>query len=228
MIKEQFTLEQIQCSVYRCENPEALLIQPVDDYDSERLDSEIKAIREKTAVPFILVRFRVDDWNDDLSLWPHPAVFGNKDFGGKAESTLDKIKNTLIPGVVSKYELNDLPVIIGGYSLAALFALWCGYTDDTFTAVAAASPSVWFTGWIDYAQERQPIARHFYLSLGDREEKTRNPVMSTVGNCIRNQYDILKDSNIDCILEWNEGNHFRDGDIRTRKGFAWCLERMSA
>ena len=51
--------------------------------------------------------------------------------------------------------------------------------------------------------------------------------MSTVGECIRKQYDILKQDNIDCILEWNQGNHFRDGDIRTRKGFAWCLERIA-
>ena len=30
-----------------------------------------------------------------------------------------------------------------------------------------------------------------YLSLGDREEKTRNPVMATVGDCIREGHELL-------------------------------------
>ena len=227
MIKEQFTIEQIQCTVYRDDDPAALLIQPVDDYDSERLDSEVNAITERTSVPFVLVRFKVNDWNDDLSPWSHPAVFGNKEFAGQAENTLGIIKDKLLPGIIKEYGLEDVPVIIGGYSLAALFALWCGYEDENFGGVAAASPSLWFTGWIDYVNERQPKATHIYLSLGDREEKTRNPIMSTVGDCIRKQHDIIKEDNIDCILEWNQGNHFRDGDIRSRKGFVWCLERIA-
>ena len=44
-----------------------------------------------------------------------------------------------------------------------------------------------------------------YLSLGDKEEKTRNKVMATVGERIKMQYDIL---NNDRVLEWNSGNHF--------------------
>ena len=28
----------------------------------------------------------------------------------------------------------------------------------------------------------------------------------------------------DSILEWNEGNHFKDFDIRTAKAFAWVME----
>jgi len=35
----------------------------------------------------------------------------------------------------------------------------------------------------------------------------------------------LKNSGIEkSILEWNEGNHFNDSDIRTGKGFVWILE----
>ena len=34
---------------------------------------------------------------------------------------------------------------------------------------------------------------------------------------------MLKEKERNCILEWNEGNHFKDPDIRTAKGFAWLL-----
>ena len=63
-----------------------------------------------------------------------------------------------------------------------------------------------------------------YLSLGDKEEKTRNPVMSQVGNAIRDIYTYLNDQKIPCTLEWNKGNHFKDADLRTAKAFAWVMQ----
>jgi hypothetical protein len=64
-----------------------------------------------------------------------------------------------------------------------------------------------------------------YLSLGDKEEKTRNPVMARVGTAIREAEEILKEAGVDCILEWNPGNHFKDAEKRTAKGFEWVLGR---
>ncbi len=66
-----------------------------------------------------------------------------------------------------------------------------------------------------------------YLSLGDREEKTRNPVMATVGDRIREAHVLMKERGVNCILEWNEGNHFRDADLRTAKAFAWVLNNKT-
>ena len=62
-----------------------------------------------------------------------------------------------------------------------------------------------------------------YLSLGNREEKTRNPIMSTVGDRIREANELLKQRGVNCTLEWNDGNHFREPDVRTAKGFVWLL-----
>ena len=62
-----------------------------------------------------------------------------------------------------------------------------------------------------------------YLSLGDREEKARNPLMATVGDRIREAHALLEEQGINCILEWNEGNHFKDADIRTARAFSWIL-----
>ena len=105
----------------------------------------------------------------------------------------------LIPEVGSRLSIDACaPVILGGYSLAALFALWAGYTSDRFDAVAAASPSVWFPGWLDFIGERTPAAESIYLSLGLKEEKTRNRVMATVGDNIRRQYELLLSQDISC------------------------------
>jgi hypothetical protein len=64
-----------------------------------------------------------------------------------------------------------------------------------------------------------------YLSLGDREEKTRNPVMAQVGNAIREAEAMFAEAGKECTLEWNKGNHFKDPDLRTAKGFAWLMNR---
>lgn len=63
------------------------------------------------------------------------------------------------------------------------------------------------------------------MSLGSKEEKTRNPVMATVGCAIREQYALLESAGIRCQLDWNPGNHFVDSDIRVAKGLAWLLDQ---
>ena len=114
---------------------------------------------------------------------------------------------------------------IGGYSLAGLFALWTAYQTDLFKGVAAASPSIWFPAFLEYMQDHEIRTKTVYLSLGDKEAKARNPVMATVANRIRDAYDWLKDHDVNCTLERNPGNHFRDPDIRTAKAFVWVLEQ---
>ena len=49
--------------------------------------------------------------------------------------------------------------------------------------------------------------------------------MATVGDKIRELDSFLAREGFDCVLEWNEGNHFKDFDIRTAKAFANVLCR---
>lgn len=74
-------------------------------------------------------------------------------------------------------------------------------------------------------KECRPKADAVYLSLGDKEEKTRNPVMSTVGEKIREANKILEQQEIKTVFEWNQGNHFKDADIRTAKAFTWVMRQ---
>ena len=221
------------CYIYECGASDVLLIQPVDDHDIEVLDNEVAEIQRLAGGKgFTLAAFKVDDWNADLSPWEAPPVFGSEGFAGGAETTLKYVTDQLIPELtVDKDGLTDsksVPLIyIGGYSLAGFFALWAAYQTDLFKGVAAASPSVWFPGWIGYAESNPIKTDKVYLSLGDKEEKTRNPVMRTVGDNIRKQFELLQAHKAceKCTLEMNQGNHFKEPDIRTAKGFAWLLNQ---
>ena len=65
-----------------------------------------------------------------------------------------------------------------------------------------------------------------YLSLGDREEQTKNRAMAAVGNEIRALYARLQTRKTDCTLEWNAGNHFREPERRVAKGVKWMLDSL--
>jgi predicted alpha/beta superfamily hydrolase len=219
MIKNEISIDGRLCILYQDEAATHLLIQPIDEHDVELLDQEIEAIKKLSDKPFSLVAFMIKDWNQELTPWAAPAVFGRVPFGSGAEKTLEFITNQLLPEV----QENIPHLILGGYSLAGLFALWSGYQTDKFEGIAAASPSVWYPKWIDYASENKPLAKSVYLSLGDKEEKAKNPVMAQVGNAIRKQHELLTEQEINTLLEWNAGNHFVDSDKRMAKGFAWLL-----
>jgi len=198
-------------------NADLVLIQMVDDHDMEGMENEIAAIRSQTPRAFHLIAIKADSWNDDLSPWETPAVWGNENFGSGAEKTLKEI--------LKLCEDEEKTYIIGGYSLAGLFALWAATRTDLFRAVAAASPSVWFPGFAEYLKENGIRAEHVYLSLGDREERTRQPVMRTVGDRIREIDAWLAEKQADHILEWNQGNHFKEPDLRTARAFSWVMLR---
>ena len=114
-------------------NPNAsiILIQMVDDHDLEGIESEAQEIQRLTCTDFCLMTQKVQSWNDDLSPWKAPAVFGKEGFGDGASHTLADIL---------KYcTAQNKIYILGGYSLAGLFALWSAYQTNLFAAVAAAS-----------------------------------------------------------------------------------------
>ena len=205
---------------YRYGNPDVqtVLIQLVGEHDLPFMEQEIREIKTLTDnADFDMIAVKVDDWNNDLSPWAAPPVFGKEPFGDGAKATLDYLQREIISSFVGK------SMFLGGYSLAGLFALWAAYQTDVFEGVAAVSPSVWFPRFEKYAMSNPIKTKAVYLSLGDKEEKTRNPVMAQVGNAICSIYQHLSKSGVNCTLEWNEGNHFREPDMRIAKGFAWLI-----
>lgn len=217
-----------ECLVHKAEKSEHLLLQPVFDHDQEMLDAEVAAISSLTGKPFTLAAFEVKDWQGELTPWAAPAVFGTMPFGDGAAETLSFVKDVLLSELQGQqfYDAETMKCFLGGYSLAGLFALWAGCQTTFFQGLAAVSPSVWYPDWMDYVESHRSLASFVYLSLGDKEEKTRNPLMARVGECIRRQHELLAAQGLDTILEWNKGNHFQHAEERTAKGFAWLINHI--
>ena len=126
------------------DNPQLLLLQPVDSHDLEELETEVNSDGAEGTLRELL-------------------------------SILEKQRQQL--GWDPSASLRR--VVLGGYSLAGLFALWAG-TEEPFGGIVAASPSVWYREWISYATTHPSRSAHVYLSLGDREHRSKTPIMATV------------------------------------------------
>ena len=176
--------------------------------------------------PFTLMSIHINDWNRSMSPWGCPPVFGDEPFTGGADEYLEELTGTLIPSAVDRLGYEPSSIIIAGYSLAGLFALYASCMTDVFDASVSASGSLWYPGFLNFIEKNSIRSSHVYLSLGDKEPKTRNPIMSAVGTATEKVRDILVSEGTDAFFEYNPGNHFRDASLRTAKGIAWTLERI--
>ena len=212
------------CRIYGEAHAEYLLLQMTGEHELQSMDNEVAAIVQSNRT-YLFAAIPVESWNDALSPWEAPAVWGKQGFGGKAGKTLRFLTEQVIPTLKQQFRLpENVKIILGGYSLAGLFALWVSTQTDLFYGVAAASPSVWFPGWMEFEQQHPIQTQRVYLSLGDKEEHTKNAVMAVVGDHIRTLHSRLTERRVDCTLEWNSGGHFKDADLRTAKAFQWVME----
>ena len=224
MNAQTICIEGRPCYVYGEQNAKYLLLQMTDEQELQSMDNEVASIVQSNH-HFLFAAIPVTNWNDELSPWKAPAVWGKQGFGGNAADTLRFLTEQVIPTLKRQFDLpENVKIILGGYSLAGLFALWASTQTNLFYGIAAASPSVWFPGWMEFEQQHPIQAQRVYLSLGDKEECTKNPVMAAVGNNIRALYNRLTEYGIDCTLEWNSGGHFKDSDLRTVRAFWWVME----
>ena len=224
MTAKQVQIGDRSCRIYGADCAEYLLLQMTDEHELQRMDGEVAAIAQ-SAPHFLFAAIPVESWNDALSPWEAPAVWGKQGFGGKAADTLSFLTKQVIPTLEQQFDLpENIKIILGGYSLAGLFALWASTQTDLFYGVAAASPSVWFPDWMEFEQQRPIQTQHIYLSLGDKEERTKNIVMAAVGDNIRTLHSQLIARGADCTLEWNSGGHFKNVDLRTARAFQRVME----
>ena len=221
----EFETKGRRCFYQADEQPEVLLVEAIDARELEGLDEELLTIKEGCRRRIAYAALIVKDWNTELAPWTAAPVYGKIPFGDGAKDTLEVIEEGLIPEMLQRFDsLKGADVIIGGYSLAGLFALWCCYECDSFRGVAAASPSVWYPEWMKYIGSHNPNAKRIYLSLGDAESKTKNATMATVEENIRAMYDSLKSMpGLESTLIFNPGGHFKDPALRTAQAFIWAM-----
>ena len=192
-----------------------------------------------------LVNVGVDLWEENFSPWCAPRVFAKgPNFGDGAQKTLDTLINQVIPWAES--ELTDPPAyrVLVGYSLAGLFSLWAGVSQQvargrqpgtdapqhaaTFQRIGAVSGSFWFPGLMDYVDQQLSGGvvglTHAYLSLGDREARTPNPQIMHVRENAELLASKLENAGITSTFELNRGNHFQNVEGRMQKALNWLVK----
>lgn len=174
---------------------------------------------------FILCEVQVEDWDTYLTPWKADGAMKGRCFEGKAREILGDIQDKLLPLLITTY-VDIIDFYIAGYSLAGLFSLWSLYESDIFAGAACCSGSLWYPGWDEYARSHSLKRRQrIYLSLGNKEEKSRHPLMRLVGDRMREQYKLLKEDDLcsDVTLVWNEGGHFNNTVNRTAYGMEYLV-----
>ena len=200
-----------------------------------------------------LVNVGVDLWEESFSPWCAPRVFAKgPNFGNGAQKTLDTLINQVVPWTES--ELTEPPAYraLVGYSLAGLFSLWAGVSQQvargcqhdtataqpgaphvdapvaTFQRIGAVSGSFWFPGLLDYVDQRLRGGAvgltHAYLSLGDREARTPNPQIMHVRENAELLASKLENAGITSMFELNRGNHFQNVEGRMQKALDWLVK----
>lgn len=191
-------------------------------------DSIAVSVASDACTPIVFAGFLSDDWNGDFSPWPAPALFKKGgDFKGNGGNTLDWMLNRFLPDIEGKTGIATPKRAILGYSLAGLFALWSIFQTDVFESCASCSGSLWFDGWVDYVKQNHihPIER-LYLSLGKKEEKSRNPKMALVGENTAVTYELMQQqlNNANIQFQLQEGGHFDDVYGRILQATLWLSQ----
>ncbi len=211
------------CRLFGSEAPACLLVQPSARHENTTLEAEAAHIAALSPIPFVLAAIELEDWIIDLMPWPDGNISRDPEAGRHGHETLQFLLLSILPALQERY--GKLPVILGGYSLGGLFALWTSTQTDSFKAIAAASPSVWIHGWLPYARKHVTLADHVYLSLGEQEEHVKNQAIARVGDNLRACHALLQEQlGLErSTLVWEEGNHFTDNEGRLARAFAWCM-----
>lgn len=216
---EKFCIGEKEVTLYHSKEPESPLII-LNNYTGDG-KSVMEWVNECGNKDFNLLCIGNLKWNHDMTPWYCPPLSENDTpCTGGADEYLDLLLTEIIPR--AKELIKGEPSFFGiaGYSLAGLFAIYAMYRTDIFDRVASMSGSLWFPDFKQYCFEHK-IKRNpdkLYLSLGDKEAKSRNKVLMTVQDNTEALAVYFKERGINVTWELNPGNHFKDAALRSAKG----------
>lgn len=224
MIKHEISAGGKHIEVFASEENESPLVV----YNAVHGEGEsLWAVCEKTiSQPFSLAVINNIEWNREMSPWAIPPISVNDTpCSGGADEYLVKLTEKIMPAIIGEIPSKPSKLILAGYSLAGLFALYAAYRTDMFAQIVSASGSLWYPGFVDYVKTHSMSknVRSVYLSLGDRESHTRNKYLAVVEENTIEIEKYLSSHGINTIYEQNPGNHYRDAELRVAKGIRWCL-----
>lgn len=167
-------------------------------------------------------------WNHDMAPWDIPPVSeSDTPCTGGAEEYLQLLTEEIVPEAEKTVRGSVLWRGLAGYSLAGLFAVYSLYRTDIFSRIASISGSLWFPDFTEYvfSHEMKSVPEHIYLSLGNRECKTKNPYLRTVQTNTEAIRDFYVKKGVDTGLTLHAGGHFKNAVQRTALGIAWIIKR---
>ncbi len=218
---ERFEYEGSTVTVYQPDGGSVDVVYIISHGDKDEAAEKVCAL----GAAVVVIQCR--DWFGDLSPWPAPGVYNDAgDFSGSAPAFLARLRGGVMPMAEARLAVRPMRRCLAGYSMAGLFALWAAYNAPEFELFCCASGAVWYEGWLDFMQAGRPLSPspRFYLSVGNREKKTRNVRMSRVVKNTELSAQILSGQGYPLKYELNEGGHFSDPTGRLVKGIKWLLE----
>ena len=222
----EFTIGGKSVSVFPSAEPDAPVIY-LNTYSDES-QQVFRAAQAAGCPLFTLVTIGNLNWNHDMAPWDSPAAFkSGEPFTAGADDYLRLLVEEILPR--AEKDLIGTPVWRGvvGYSLAGLFALYAICQTEIFSRVGSISGSLWFSGLKQYILTHEPKRPPdcAYFSLGDKESKTRNPILKSVRRDTEEIYAFYRAAGIDTVFQLNPGNHYNHAAERTAAGIAWLLSR---
>lgn len=225
MNTEKWTVGGREATLYTAENENRPLIV-LNTYTGDGKSVFEKMVELNCPECNLLVVGRLS-WDHDMTPWYCPPLSENDTpCTGGADEYLDLLLNEIIPKARKQIKGEPAYLGIAGYSLAGLFAVYAMYKTDMFDRVASMSGSLWFPDFKEYCMEHKIIRQpdRLYLSLGDKEAKTKNKVLMTVQDNTEALAAYYKELGMDVTWELNPGNHFKDAGLRSANGIAAILQ----
>lgn len=246
-----FTFDGKTIDVRYSEKADAPIVFSIDYQNAS--DAVLEACREIGCPDFHLVSVSGLHWDEELSPWPHDPVATKEDhFTGEAEVFRQKLETEIVPRVREQLPESNT-FVLNGYSMGGLFTLYTASKSSLFDAFSAPSGSVWYPDFVEYVRGSGNVShspesagpvesavlaepagsikpagapRAIYLSLGDRESRTRNPYLSKTEDNMRVLEEVYRSRGIPTVFVLNKGNHFQGVTLRVAKGIKWVLETL--
>ncbi len=222
----QFTLGSKQVDVYLSTKPNCPIVY-LNTVSAEggRVWRELETMG---CPDFSLVAVSRLAWDHDMAPWDIPPISKNDiPCTGGADDYLHLLTEEIIPQAEEMVSGTPCWRGLAGYSLAGLFAVYAMYRTDRFHRIGSMSGSLWFPDFKEYAithmLKRKPD--HLYLSLGDRECRTRNKYLQPVQSNTEELAAFYRSQQIDTVFQLNPGNHFAEAVKRSALGIQWLLSR---
>ena len=188
----------------------------------------LKELQKNGAPDFTLVAIKDLEWDHDMAPWEIPPIMkGDTPCTGGADDFRKYLLEEVMPEAEKQHPGKVLWRGLAGYSLAGLFAMYTMYHTDVFDRYASMSGSLWFPDFKEYVFDHEPVRKpeHLYLSLGDKEAKTRNKFLCTVQENTEAIAQHMSESGIHTTFVLNPGNHYLHALERSAAGLQWLLEQ---